>query len=341
MRTRSAAGRRLDLSPAGQVRRVPAAAAPGRSSSCSRSTGWSSPRSRRRTRSTRARSTSRSSTSSRPSTRGTTSWSSSATTRCGRTSTRSSSGCRSAVIALVLGSLAAYALVRFTYRPRSGSSASVIGCIAVRVHRRRARRAARRSRSPSALGVFVILAQTIGRRFTPRAGQQRHRVLADLAADPAADRGRDPAVRPVPADRPARQPRRAGHHLRRDQPADRRLADARLLRVAAARARGVGRGRRRVGLPDRPLDRAADLGAGPRGDVPDRADLRLERVPHRAGPDERERPDDAAPGRRPERDPRPAVVGDVRPDPDHDRAGGGDGDRARALHHPRASSSAR
>ena len=43
--------------------------------------------------------------------------------------------------------------------------------------------------------------------------------------------------------------------------------------VAAARARGVGGGRRRLDLPHRPLDRAADLRARPRGDVPDRADL--------------------------------------------------------------------
>ena len=48
-----------------------------------------------------------------------------------------------------------------------------------------------------------------------------------------------------------------------------------------------------------------------------------------------ERPDDAAPGRRPERDPRAAVVGDVGADPDHDRAGRRDGDPARALHHAR------
>ena len=48
-----------------------------------------------------------------------------------------------------------------------------------------------------------------------------------------------------------------------------------------------------------------------------------------------ERPDHAAPGGRPERDPRPAMVGDVGPDPDHDHAGGRDGGRPRALHHAR------
>ena len=35
------------------------------------------------------------------------------------------------------------------------------------------------------------------------------------------------------------------------------------------------------------LDRAADLGPGPRRDVPHRAHLRLERVPHRPRPDQR------------------------------------------------------
>ena len=50
---------------------------------------------------------------------------------------------------------------------------------------------------------------------------------------------------------------------------------------------------------------------------------------------DRRHPDPAAPDRGPERDPRPAVVVHVGADPDHGRAGGGDGDRARALHPPR------
>ena len=98
-------------------------------------------------------------------------------------------GLSSAAIALVLGSFAAYALVRFTYRPRVGIIGLFIGCIAFAFDRDGARRTGPdRARLPRS-AIFVILAQTIGRRFKRALGQQRHRVLADLAADPAADRG--------------------------------------------------------------------------------------------------------------------------------------------------------
>ena len=49
--------------------------------------------------------------------------------------------------------------------------------------------------------------------------------------------------------------------------------------------------------------------------------------------------DDAAPGRRPERDTRPAMVGDVRPDHHHDHARGRDGDRSSSGSSRAASSS--
>ena len=127
------------------------------------------------------------------------------------------------------------------------------------------------------------------------ARQRRHRVLADLAADPAADRGRRPALRAATS-RSACSTRSSRSIL--TYVATNLPIVVWLMRdyfaVAAARARGGGVGRRRVGLPDRPLDRPADLGAGPRRDVPDRADLLVERVPDRADPHERERPDDAA-----------------------------------------------
>ena len=116
-------------------------------------------------------------------------------------------GLSSSVIALILGSFAAYALVRFTYRPRVGMIALGIGSLAF------AFVVAALGAPPlialaSAIAIFAILAQTIGRRFTRADGQQRHRLLAHLAADPAADRGGHPAVRPLPAGRPARQHRR-------------------------------------------------------------------------------------------------------------------------------------
>ena len=73
-------------------------------------------------------------------------------------------GLTSAVIDLVLGSAAAYALVRFTYRPRLGVIALFIGSIAFGF-------VATALGAPpviafvGALGAFVILAQSVGRRF--------------------------------------------------------------------------------------------------------------------------------------------------------------------------------
>ncbi len=74
-------------------------------------------------------------------------------------------GVSSALIALVLGSFAAYALVRFTYRPRVGIIAIFIGSVALAFIV-----SALGTPIPvaiaSAVALFVILAQTIGRRFT-------------------------------------------------------------------------------------------------------------------------------------------------------------------------------
>jgi multiple sugar transport system permease protein len=73
-------------------------------------------------------------------------------------------GLTSSIIALIVGSAAAYALVRFTYRPRIGIIALFIGSAAFGFV------AAGLGAPPliaiaGALGAFVILAQTIGKRF--------------------------------------------------------------------------------------------------------------------------------------------------------------------------------
>jgi multiple sugar transport system permease protein len=78
-------------------------------------------------------------------------------------------GLTSSVIALVMGAAAAYALVRFTYRPRIGIIGLAIGSGALAVV------AALLGAPPilalaSAVAVFAILAQTIGRRFTRAMG---------------------------------------------------------------------------------------------------------------------------------------------------------------------------
>jgi multiple sugar transport system permease protein len=78
-------------------------------------------------------------------------------------------GLSSSVIALILGSLAAYALVRFTYRPRVGIIGLFIGSMAfafVSV----AVGAPPLIALASAIGIFLILAQTIGRRFVSALG---------------------------------------------------------------------------------------------------------------------------------------------------------------------------
>jgi len=78
-------------------------------------------------------------------------------------------GLSSSVIALALGSFAAYALVRFTYRARIGVIFLGIGCVAFGF-------IAAVLGAPlllafgSALAIFAILAQTIGRRFTRSMG---------------------------------------------------------------------------------------------------------------------------------------------------------------------------
>ena len=70
----------------------------------------------------------------------------------------------SAFLALILGSTAAYALVRFEYRPRVGAILTFIGCLALGV-------SAIFLGVPwtialtVAVAVFIILLQTIGRRF--------------------------------------------------------------------------------------------------------------------------------------------------------------------------------
>jgi multiple sugar transport system permease protein len=74
-------------------------------------------------------------------------------------------GLSSSVLALILGSLAAYALVRFTYRPRVGIVGLFIFAI-VFAFGATAIGAPLLIAVGSGAAVFVILAQTIGRRFS-------------------------------------------------------------------------------------------------------------------------------------------------------------------------------
>ncbi len=73
-------------------------------------------------------------------------------------------GLTSSVLALILGSMAAYALVRFTYRPRVGIVGLFIGSVAL-AFLTTSIGAPPVIAFSSAAAVFVVLAQTIGRRF--------------------------------------------------------------------------------------------------------------------------------------------------------------------------------
>ncbi|HZC33046.1 MAG TPA: carbohydrate ABC transporter permease [Candidatus Bathyarchaeia archaeon] len=73
-------------------------------------------------------------------------------------------GLSSSVIALIVGSLAAYALVRFTYRPRVGIVGLFIGSLAF-AFVVTAIGAPPLLAFASGIAIFVILTQTIGRRF--------------------------------------------------------------------------------------------------------------------------------------------------------------------------------
>jgi multiple sugar transport system permease protein len=78
-------------------------------------------------------------------------------------------GLSSSVIALVLGSFTAYALVRFTYRPRVGMIGLGIGSVAF-AFVAAILGAPLPLAAASAIAIFAILGQTIGRRFTRALG---------------------------------------------------------------------------------------------------------------------------------------------------------------------------
>src|SRR5215216_1641279 len=70
----------------------------------------------------------------------------------------------SALLALVLGSIAAYALVRFEYRPRVGAILAFIGCVALSILIINLGAPWQLALAVSAVVFFIVL-QTIGRRF--------------------------------------------------------------------------------------------------------------------------------------------------------------------------------
>ena len=77
----------------------------------------------------------------------------------------------SALLALMLGVTAAYALVRFNYRPRVGAILTFIGCVLLAIFEI-VLRVPWQIALAVALAVFVILLQTIGRRFKRAVGNE-------------------------------------------------------------------------------------------------------------------------------------------------------------------------
>ncbi len=73
-------------------------------------------------------------------------------------------GINSALLALVIGSLAAYALTRFEYRPKPGLIGTFIGCVALSILLM-SLGIPWQIGIASGIAVFVLLAQGIGRRF--------------------------------------------------------------------------------------------------------------------------------------------------------------------------------
>ena len=110
------------------------------------------------------------------------------------------------------------------------SSTFIVLLVAVIVAVAALRMSTGRSRGVVAIALFLLALGTFGRRFKAGARQQRHRVLDDLEPHHAADRRRAADLCHVPASPAARHAIRADRDLYRRQPADRRLADARLLR---------------------------------------------------------------------------------------------------------------
>ena len=227
---------------------------------------------------------------------GTSCWS--RTTRSGPTSTRSWSRSTSTVLAVLIGSLAAYALVRIRFQVKLAAVAIFVLLLVARHRRRRAASACPGS-SRSVVGARALPAlrsARIGRRFRPRARQQRHRVLDHLEPDHAADRRGAADLRDVPAAAAARHPLAliatytavnlpivvwltrdffAGIPIDLEESAE--IDGASKFRVFFT-----------IALP---LVRS-----GPGRDLPAGADPRLERVPAGALPLQRQRPDHAGAG---------------------------------------------
>ena len=190
----------------------------------------------------------------------------------------------STVLGVLVGSMAAYALARIEYRPKFGTivlfvlallgMAVAVGMLGVDW----------RLAAAAAIAVFVLLARALGRRFKRAVGN------GDILFWMISQRILPPVVTVIPIYMMFQQvglldtASRADPLLHGRQPADRGLADARLLRRRADRPRGERPARRRLALHDLLRDRAAAGPGGARRHHAAGADPVLERVPAGALP---------------------------------------------------------
>ena len=155
----------------------------------------------------------------------------------------------SSALALALGSMAGYGLAPHALPAAPGQHRAVRPAAWRSPSPRSSASACRgRSRWPRRSPCSCCWLQTVGRRFKRALGND------DIAFWMISQRILPPVAVVIPVYvlfqqiGPARFARRADHHLRRGQPADRGLADARFLPGDPARARGIGDDRRRLAL---------------------------------------------------------------------------------------------
>jgi multiple sugar transport system permease protein len=135
----------------------------------------------------------------------------------------------SALIALVLGATAAYALVRFEYRPRVGVIWTFIGCVVLSIVTISLGVPWQVSLAVSA-AVFFILLQTIGRRFKRALGNNDIAFWIDFPAHAPSGSSCYPNLYLISAPASIGYARCIDHYLCDQQSADCDLVDARLYK---------------------------------------------------------------------------------------------------------------
>ena len=173
----------------------------------------------------------------------------------------------STLLALLIGSLAAYALVRIRFQVKLAAVLTFIVLLVAVIVAVAALGVPWPAASAVAIALFLLALGTFVRRFKAAVGNN------DIEFWMISNRIMPPIVAVLPIYvmfqhlQAARHADRAHLDLHRRQPADRRLADARFLRRHSARPRGERGDRRRLEVPRVLHHRAAARPLRSRGDV--------------------------------------------------------------------------